>query len=314
MPHFGAKKVKGVTAGSSGRCVLFMKRVLFAIAMIGATTASALAAGSRAQEPPSTTQSWRGCFVGVNTGSAWNHGKSSYQDPNNTGDPINGLSGPFGTRNFVPTPSETDASFGIGGGGFGCSWQSRKWVYGVEADFDGMDISASQSTVGPLGSYMPGKASITLPDFVGTGNEQVSLNWLSTVRAQAGFAIQDRLLLFATGGIATADVRGQGSVSLSNNTFFETWSGSSAAIKTGYTLGGGAEWALSDRWSAKIEYLWYDLGRTSHPLNCTAGNLGGTPCNPFIYPTLGNTLSQVDGSIFRFGLNYKIDSSLVGNH
>ena len=30
-------------------------------------------------------------------------------------------------------------------------------------------------------------------------NEQVSLNWLSTIRARAGFAVAERLAVFATG-------------------------------------------------------------------------------------------------------------------
>jgi outer membrane immunogenic protein len=65
-----------------------------------------------------------------------------------------------------------------------------------------------------------------------------------------------------------------------------------------------AEWALYDRWTVRAEYLWYDLGRVSHPLNCTY-NLG-FPCGPAggVYSTLGNASSSVFGSILRVGVNY----------
>ena len=74
-------------------------------------------------------------------------------------------------------------------------------------------------------------------------------------------------------------------------------------VKAGYAIGGGVEWALAEHWTAKAEYLWYDLGSTSHPLNCVAngiacgGNLG--------YPTLGNIASSARGSMMRVGINYQ---------
>lgn len=291
-----------------------MKTALVGVAAIAAITAPVSAATVTPAEAPAFASSWSGCFVGANAGPAWTGGKSNYQDPNTTGDPINGLPGPFGTKTYIPAPTETHASGGVGGGSIGCNWRSHQWVFGIEADYDDENISRSESAVGPLGSYLPGKASVTLSDFVGTANEQVTLGWLSTVRGRIGFALQDRLLLFATGGLATGDIKSQGSVNLSNNTFYETWSGSNATVKSGYTLGGGAEWVLSDHWTAKMEYLWYDLGHSSHPLNCITGNLGGAPCNPFIYPTLGNSLSEVNGSIFRLGVDYQFGGALVGPH
>ena len=41
---------------------------------------------------------------------------------------------------------------------------------------------------------------------------------------------------------------------------FNTVSMSSDDIKSGYTLGGGVEWAFSPNWSLKTEYLYVDLG------------------------------------------------------
>jgi outer membrane immunogenic protein len=79
---------------------------------------------------------------------------------------------------------------------------------------------------------------------------------------------------------------------------FKAYSGSAAQTKTGWTLGGGAEWALNRSWSVKAEYLYYDLGTI---------NVTGLPPPP---PVLGpipfaTQLSQkVTGSIARFGVNF----------
>jgi outer membrane immunogenic protein len=116
--------------------------------------------------------------------------------------------------------------------------------------------------------------------------------------------------VFATGGLAAGGVNSNGSVIVPNSSLVPVWGGSSSTVKIGFTVGGGAELALSDRWSAKADYLWYDLGRVSHPLDCisaspttcTAGTFGSG-----VYPTLGNAVSSVRGSIIRVGLNYRLN-------
>lgn len=39
--------------------------------------------------------------------------------------------------------------------------------------------------------------------------------------------------------------------------------------RVGYTVGGGVEWAVSDKWSAKLEYQYFDFGPAQ--LNATCG-------------------------------------------
>jgi outer membrane immunogenic protein len=215
---------------------------------------------------------------------------------------------------FVPVPSPSEKGW-LGGGSAGCNWQSRQWVFGIEADVDGANISGNQTTIGPSVTAVLGVAQNTYQigpgtqtaaaGVLGTANEQVSLRWLSTVRGRLGFAVQDRLLLFATGGLAVGGASTQGSVGVGlppANTFL--WSGSNSATMIGYAIGGGAEWAFSGHWTAKAEYLWYDLGTISHPLNCMSGALCGTLT---LYPTLGNTRLSVAGSILRLGINYKFN-------
>jgi outer membrane immunogenic protein len=273
----------------------------FQYALVTAVAAIGFASVASAADMPTT---WTGCYIGANGGYAWNNGKSSYQDANGvpgngaTQDPINGL----GQRQTVPAPTQTNSGGWIGGGEIGCNWQlDRRVVLGVEADIDAMRASGSAVTVSPAGgyAYIPG-AIVSTFSGGGTANEQVSLKWLSTIRARAGLPVlADRGLLFVTGGLAMGGVSSSGSVNLLFGGGQVGWSGSNSSTRTGYSVGGGFEYALTDRWTTKAEYLYYDLGTASHPLNLTSNNSGNHP-----YPTLGSTLSSIDGSIIRVGLNY----------
>ncbi len=287
------------------------QKFAFLIAAL-AFSGSAVASDMPVKAPPpvvAPVYSWNGCYVGVNGGYIWNNGRSSYRDdPNTTPDPINGIPGISGglPTQTLPPSTNTGSSGWNGGGQVGCNLQSRQWVYGIEGDFDWGRISGSQATTGANGPYQltTNGAGVTN----GTTNEDVSLQWLSTIRGRVGFAVQDRLLLFATGGLALGGVNSQGSVSANNGFFGVTYSGSNSSVKTGFVVGGGAEWAFSDRWTVKAEYLWYDLGHVSHPLNCTAafGVICGAGAFP-AYTTLGNTVSSVFGSDVRVGVNYRFN-------
>ncbi len=276
---------------------------------------------------PIPVWSWTGCYAGVNGGYAWNTGNTHYDDPNTTGDPINFIRFAGLNNTWVAAPSNRLAG-GLGGFGVGCNWQSQQWVYGVEADADVGHIAGSHTN---FAGGIPGFSQITVaPDGLtltsahATATETTEINWLSTIRGRVGFTVLDRLLLFATGGLAIGQVHSEGSVTagsvspltLQPSSFEIIWSGSHSEVKAGFVVGGGAEWAFADRWTAKAEYLWYDLGDVSHPLACTSGVVAvssatiftciGAPASP-LYPTLGNAVSALQGSIVRVGINYRFN-------
>ena len=72
-------------------------------------------------------------------------------------------------------------------------------------------------------------------------------------------------------------------------------SGSDRSVETGCTVGAGIEHAFGANWSAKLEYLYYDLGDTN-----TALILAFPPG-----PNVANARFENDGHIVRVGLNYK---------
>ncbi len=149
----------------------------------------------------------------------------------------------------------------IGGAQIGYNWQGMgsPWVVGLEADFQGSTQRASS--------------------IVGTTSVTSRLPWFGTVRGRLGYAF-DRAMIYATGGLAFQNVR----ISATDPAF-GTISGNST--KAGWTLGGGVEWALWDRWTAKAEYLY--LRTNNHTINTPAFIAGGDASN----------------HIVRAGLNYR---------
>jgi outer membrane immunogenic protein len=65
-----------------------------------------------------------------------------------------------------------------------------------------------------------------------------------------GYAF-DRILVFATGGLALANVE----VALTQPTV------SDSDVVGGWTVGAGIEFAFADNWTAKAEYLFVDFGK-----------------------------------------------------
>lgn len=169
--------------------------------------------------PPVRLFTWRGFYVGLNGGYAWGSG-----DPTVISDGIN-----------AGTISAIDPSGFLGGGQVGYNAQFGNFVLGAEADIQGGWVDGSAAGVAGL---------------AGPASASSDLNWLSTLRARAGFAA-DRMLIYATGGVAWADM------DLSANVGGTRFSGSDTL--TGYAIGGGVEWALDNNWTARAEYLYVDL-------------------------------------------------------
>lgn len=134
------------------------------------------------------------------------------------------FSAPFSSGSF-------DTSGGLIGGTMGYNWQMGQVVFGLEGDLDWSNIRGSSVCGG-----------ITTCE---TRND-----WLGTFRGRLGYAL-DRFMPYVTGGLAV------GNVKTSVAGF-----GDSSDTRAGWTLGGGIEAAIAGPWTAKVEYLYVDLGNT----------------------------------------------------
>ncbi len=236
--------------------------------------------------PPPFT--WTGFYVGVNAGGIWGQGSVSTQ----TFAP--GLFGPILVNDFPGGHFGGGQSGFIGGGQAGYNWQTGSFVLGVETDFDWTSLSRNSSFIGP-----------TFVDPFGfndqfTENGSRKLDWLGTTRARVGFVAtpDNRLMFYGTGGFAYGGASSHLNIFDTNNGWY--WNGNgNNNTRTGWTIGAGAEYAITNNITLKGEYLYYDLG-SSH--NVTVPNPAASAFFPGSYTT---AKINFDGSVFRVGVNYK---------
>jgi outer membrane immunogenic protein len=169
--------------------------------------------------------------------------------------------GGWGSAEIEGTPGtgSFDASGGLFGGTLGYNWQAGQIVYGLETDIGWSGIDGN-ATCGALSC-------------------SVKNSWLGTTRGRLGYAM-DRWMPYLTGGAAYGEVKANA-----------TGLPGASSTRAGWTLGGGVEFALSGPWTAKVEYLYADLGK----FNC------GASCGV----TTGSGDVKFRSNILRAGLNYR---------
>jgi outer membrane immunogenic protein len=217
-----------------------VKKTLLAGVSLGAI---ALATGSQAADLPTRPAykapalapapwSWTGFYVGANIGAV--RGQSSASD-----DPSQ-PSGIFWIGGASPGSVSADSTGVIGGLQAGYNWQFANLVLGVEGDisFSSLDRTVPVPTA-------PG----------GNDSYNSRLSALGTVRGRIGWAF-DRLLLYGTGGAAFASLKDEYTASPIPLGF--TVSPSSG--RTGWAAGGGLEYAFTDHWTVRAEYLHVGFG------------------------------------------------------
>lgn len=162
---------------------------------------------------------WTGPYVGLGVGAYSHRASSSELTPG-----FEAFSG-----------SLTDNSAFVSGHA-GYNWQVNRFVLGVEADISSPSRSATIN-YGPV--FSPNSETFT-----------TRVHWLSTVRGRVGVTFSN-LLLYATGGLAIADI----SNVRSNPTILGVLARDEGVRTTG-VVGAGAEYKLSRQWSVRIEGLW----------------------------------------------------------
>jgi outer membrane immunogenic protein len=203
------------------------------------------------------------------------------------------IGGSFGTASDSATFAGVPVGGGspnldgvVGGGQIGYNWQANAWVFGLEADIQGTSEDGSSSASQTV--TLPGVFIAAAPTATGTLNYTDKLPWFGTVRGRIGFLPAPNWLIYGTGGLAYGEVDTNttltvGALAAGNN--FDT-------TRVGWTAGGGVEALFSRNWSAKIEYLYVDLGSFSNTF---------TGLSVFTPVTLN---THVTDNIVRAGLNY----------
>ena len=168
---------------------------------------------------------------------------------------------------FSGTPNDNG---GVVGATLGANFQAGAFVFGIDGDWDYSGINTGTST--------------TLCNAVGrcqTGN-----NWLSTLRGRFGFAA-DRVLFYGTAGGAFGNMQ-------------TTINGvSTTHTQAGWTAGLGVEYAFAENWTARVEYLYVNLGTGSTTGTCAVDlACAGQPFN---------FSAGLTENLLRFGVDYKFN-------
>ena len=255
-----------------------------ALAAIGVTTIAGAADLPTRKAPPAPYVpvappfSWTGFYVGATAGGIWGSGSSTVSA---------NYGGTTLASAYIPTSLGSGTSGWTAGGEVGYNYQIGSAVIGVEDDLEWVTNSKSVTYAGATIPALGGNLTTTA---------EARLNWLGTTRARLGFATMadNRLLLYVTGGLAYGG--GKASVD-SVGPAGNSWYGSAGSTQVGWALGGGAEYAFTNNWTVKAEYLYYDLNTYNYsttPNGVAAGK--GLTFNAKVTP---------EGSIARVGVNYK---------
>jgi len=239
--------------------------------------------------------SWTGFYIGGNAGYSW--GDSDATGTVALAVSVGGV--PFTALTSPQSAAGTNSVNGlIGGGQAGFNWQTGALVLGVEADIQASGQRGSNAfcTNGggnacPAGPFAFG----TAPFLLGVDEK---LQWFGTARGRIG-AGGDRFLFYVTGGVAVGEINADYASAGTLIPAPASVAGSASFTKVGWVVGVGVEARLVDNWTAKLEYLYMDLGSFTDTLTAS-GSLAS------VTSTVTTTFSsRLTDSIVRVGLNYK---------
>lgn len=242
-----------------------MKQILLASTVLFAAS-SAYAADAVVYTEPAPvvvdTFSWTGGYIGVNAGYAG--GKFKH--------PIDLEANNNGWTNVGSGSLNLNASGFVGGIQTGYNWQFDKTIVGIETDIQVANLK------GEISANINGVGGIE------AGSK---INWFGTTRVRLGYTPVDRFMVYATGGVAYGKVKTYAGI----NAFGDGADISNSETRVGYTVGAGAEYAFTNNWTMKSEYLYTDLGKSKFTLGDDFTRINVAAKTPF--------------HTVRVGLNYK---------
>jgi outer membrane immunogenic protein len=156
------------------------------------------------------------------------------------------IGGAFGDASASSTGGTVsgDGSGFAGGGQVGCDYQfSGGWVIGLRDMFDGTSNKKSGTFASSAFGGAPAVANF---------NNQ----WFDTLTGRLGYAVMPNWLLYFQGGAAWGHTS-------TNVTVGGVQFGQTSNTRTGWTIGGGAEWMFAPHWSAFLEGNYMDFGSTN---------------------------------------------------
>jgi opacity protein-like surface antigen len=237
--------------------------------------------------PMPAAWTWRGLYVGATVG--YGAGKSNTDTA---------FSDPVSAAELFATTRSRRLDGAIGGAQAGYNWLAGVFLAGIEGDLNYSGQRAKFNAVCPGEICNPGLVGVVDdPSVIARFEQGQKLEWFATLRARLGVVATPDAIAYVTGGLAVGEVTTAGTVFGFDgdgnpvNTIV-----SSHNTKAGLAVGGGIEGRLAGNWTAKIEYLYLDLGTVTV-----------IPAPALNSTTAAGFNSRITDNILRVGVNYKFD-------
>jgi len=229
--------------------------------------------------PPAPVYGWTGFYVGINGGYSWGHAANTYTIPGE-----------------IPVSTSQSMDGWLFGGQAGYNWQmNSNWLLGLEADIQATGQQGTASSA----FLCTAACAATVADL--TAANQEKLPWFGTVRGRLGFLSTNSWLIYVTGGLAYGGIESNEAMACVVVCGASTVS--TTTVHAGWTVGGGVEAPLRDNWTAKLEYLYMDLG--------TVSNTFPTIVAPAVLVTAS---THVTDNVLRVGLNYHFGGPVAAKY
>jgi outer membrane immunogenic protein len=241
-----------------------------ALVSFGALAMSAPALAAAQEESP-----WHGFYVGANAGGAWSTADADATVTGTTSD--NAINTVTSVKGHLPSAHKNTFTGGLEGG-YNYIMGSDI-LLGVETDIDYFHIRRE------------GFRTATVGAVTYSVDQSLHTDFLWTLRARAGYIFSEKFLVFASGGLALTETH-------YNADFFDNQGNAvsypeHSGTRTGWTVGGGAGYAITPNILAKAEYLYEDFGSSRYTATSASGNV-----------TL-NTEAHLRSHLFRAGIDYR---------
>lgn len=225
---------------------------------------------------------WSGYYVGGYVGGAWS-GRITASDLFSQGPafPVGGDWSAFGDSHYKFKASV------IGGVTAGANWQSAgsSLVWGLEGEFGYLRVR--------------GRGSLPLDFGYDLRFDTKAGDWYGVAAGRFGFAV-DRTLIYVKGGAAVVQIKASTSDTCNTAPCDDSLVNATGSKTTvTWALGGGAEFALTNTWTVKAEYLFIDLPDSVRVCGAGSGGFAGgsTWCGTHFLPPGIHTA--------KIGLNYR---------
>lgn len=252
-----------------------MRKVLLAttVAVLSASAVPALAQSG---------DDWTGFYVGATAGASWGDTSTSTSAT------------PGGSAIVIPpeviaginaagADSSNDTGF-AGGVEAGYNFRSGDWLFGIETDYSAFNVDQSKARTvnSPL---------LINPPFTTTVTQQISSDWMWTLRGRIGY-VSGPWLMYGTAGIASSKIDYRVTFT-DNRSPVNTATQSFGDTTSGWTAGLGGAYAFTPNWSVKGEWLYSDFG-----------DIRGTLATANGYVSVKSE-AEITGNVFRMGVDYR---------